>query len=117
MPQAATEHRLDHLVSRTLLGGLILSCLLLVAGLTLAFRSGEPRPPGAPPPFRNLISFALSGDGVALLELGLLALMITPVVRVGVLAIGWWAARDRRFSLVAIGVLGLLVASILLGLH
>jgi uncharacterized membrane protein len=52
---------------------------------------------------------------VPLLDLGLLALMLTPLVRIIILAGGWALRRDFRFALVALVVLLLLIASLLKG--
>jgi uncharacterized membrane protein len=48
--------------------------------------------------------------------LGLLILIGTPVLRVAVLAVGWWMMGDRRFAAVALTVLALLGLSLALGL-
>ena len=52
---------------------------------------------------------------MAWLDLGLLALMATPMLRVAVLALGWGLAGERRFAAVALAVLGLLGVGIALG--
>jgi uncharacterized membrane protein len=109
-------HRLERWVHWILLTGLVLSGLMLVTGLGLALLRGGPRPDGPPPGLPSLFRAAASGDGVAWLDLGLLALIGTPVLRVAVLALGWWLAGERRFAIVALAVLGLLAAGLLLGL-
>ncbi len=53
----------------------------------------------------------IAGDRTAILDLGLLLLMLTPVLRVTILAIGWLTARQTRFALVALTVLLLLALS------
>jgi len=54
------------------------------------------------------------GNGVAWMELGVLMLLATPVLRVIVLAIGWSLQRDGRMALVALVVLLLLAVSVVL---
>ena len=108
--------RLAHRVHRVLLGGVLAAGLLMAAGLAVALARGGPRPDGPPGPIRGLLHRSRSGDGVALIELGLLVLILTPAVRVAVLAGGWAAAGDYRFAAVAAAVLGLLGLSVWLGL-
>lgn len=115
----ADTHRpsaLERLVHWTLLTGLAISALMLVAGLGFALGTGEPRPDGEPPSVSRIVRAAAGGDGVALLDLGLLMLILTPVLRVAVLAIGWAVERDWRFAAVAVAVLGLLGLGFVMGL-
>jgi uncharacterized membrane protein len=102
-------------VQVTLLMGLIPSGLLMVSGLFIALISGQPRPDTSPPGIGTLVQTALRFDGVALLSLGVVLLMLTPLLRVVVLAAGWSLRRDWRFALVALSVLSLLAISLTLG--
>jgi uncharacterized membrane protein len=106
---------LERAVHRTLLGGVILCGVLLVFGLTIALTQHQPQS-GTPPTLRELFRAALSGNGPAIIDLGIVVLMLTPFVRVAVLAVGWMLAGDRRFAAVALVVLGLLGLSLILGL-
>jgi uncharacterized membrane protein len=111
----AHTRRLEHWVHYSLLVGLLLSGLLLIAGLAMALARHEVQPAGPPVPLAVVLRGALSGDGVACLNLGLLALMLTPVLRVCVLVVGWSLAGERHFALVALSVLALLGLSVVLG--
>lgn len=116
MTPPAEPRRLAHWVHRALLAGVVLSGLLLGAGLALSLIRGHVAAEGAPPPIGQLLSRAAAGDGPALAELGLLALMVTPVLRVAVLAVGWLVGGEYRFALVALAVLALLGVGLALGL-
>ncbi|MGC8642409.1 MAG: DUF1634 domain-containing protein, partial [Isosphaeraceae bacterium] len=96
-------------------GGVMISGLLIAGGLVLALVFNHPRPEGTAPSLSLSLQHASRGHGIALMNLGLLALMVTPVLRVAVLAIGWGMNRDRRFLAVALGVLVLLTISPVLG--
>jgi len=98
-----------------LLTGSVVSALLFAVGLAIALTGGKPRPDVAPQLNTTLFQAALQCDAVPLLDLGLLTLMLTPMVRIVILAGGWAIRRDYRFALVAVVVLVLLIASLLKG--
>lgn len=112
---ANNSERLQWWVHVTLLGGVILSGIALLIGLALVFVAHQPRPEEPPPAVGHLLWHAVLGDGVAVIYVGLLLLMLTPLARVAMLAVGWTLGRDRRFALAAATVLALLVLSLLLG--
>jgi uncharacterized membrane protein len=115
MPETRPQYRLEHWVHWTLFAGLSLSGVLLVLGLALELTEGEPRLWQSPHPLRLMIRGALEGNGTDVIDLGLLVLIVTPLLRVLVLAIGWTLEGDLRFALVALTVLALLSVSFMLG--
>ena len=118
MSQNSRNHidQLTKAVHRTLLTGLVASGLLLIAGLLLVLIKQQPRPEGPPPAISSLFPLALTGDGVALLDLGFLTLMLTPLARVLILGIGWGAEQNWHFAAIAFFVLGLLTISLIIGI-
>ncbi len=111
-----SDHSADALaraVHWTLLLGLVCSALLMIGGLIVALVKNQPRPEGLITNVRELLRLAGEANGVAWMELGVLALLFTPILRVLVLAIGWGVRRDLRMALVALVVLGLLTISLL----
>jgi uncharacterized membrane protein len=110
------EHRLGHWVHYSLLAGLTLSGLLLMAGLIAEWLSPQPAVTPHESSLASSLAQALGGDPAALTNLGILALMATPIIRVLVLAAGWTMDRDWRFAAVAITVLTLLGISLSMGL-
>jgi uncharacterized membrane protein len=107
--------RLSWTVHISLLGGLLISAALLVLGATLVLMAHQSRSETRPLQVAVLFSRAVSGDGVAILDVGILILMLTPVLRVIVLAVGWLIDRQWRFAIVALIVFALLTTSLLLG--
>lgn len=101
-----------HWVHRVLLWGLVASSTFLLIGLVLALAFHESRPEGPPARLSALFAEMFRGDGVAALQIGLVILMLTPVARVVVLAIGWQQSGDRRFAAVAVLVFVLLMTSV-----
>jgi hypothetical protein len=114
--EAPDTVRLARWVHRILLTGVLAAGLLLAIGLAVGVATGNPRPIGPPAPIQSLPARLGAGDGVAMIELGLLVLVLTPCMRVVVLAIGWGFAGDHRHSAVAAIVLALLGLSVWLGL-
>ena len=114
MPDTRRAHALRPLIHHTLRAGVLASGALILAGLlSVALRGGAF--PAEAPPFLAVVRGAARLDGPSLLALGLLVLMATPVARVAVLAVGWLASGDRRFGLVALAVLAILLGSLALG--
>ena len=116
MDPAGEPRAIGRWVQVSLLAGLLLGGLLMAAGLAAALVLEQPRPEGEPPAIRDLLDRAVRGDGVGLMNLGMLALMATPVLRVAVLALGWGMERRWRFLAVALAVLGQLGVSLALGI-
>ena len=115
MTRHETVDRLAWAVHISLLAGLLISAALLVLGATLALISHESHPENRPVSVAVIVSRATSGDGVAILDVGILILMLTPVSRVVVLVVGWLIGRQWRFGIIALCVLALLVTSLILG--
>lgn len=99
-----------------MLTGLAISGALLIPGLAVTLITGRPRSEGPPPSLLALLRGAGLGNGEDLLNLGLLVLIGTPMLRVAVLAAGWAFERAWRFAAVALLVLALLILSLCLGL-
>ncbi|HZZ29957.1 MAG TPA: DUF1634 domain-containing protein [Pirellulales bacterium] len=108
--------RLARAVHLCLLTGLVISGLLMLAGLLVAMIKHQPRPEALVTKLPDLLHMAAEGNGVAWMELGIFALVLTPVVRVIVLAIGWAVRREQRMALIAMTVFCLLLLSIYLSI-
>ncbi len=113
MPETRDDS-LGRVVHRTLLGGVILSAALLVCGLSVSLVQGAGADEAASG-LGQIVRGAAAGQGVAMVNLGLIVLMLTPASRVAVLAVGW-ASRGRwRQAGIALAVALLLGISIVLG--
>jgi uncharacterized membrane protein len=113
--QQQSADPLARAVHWTLLIGLIGSGLLMIVGLFMAMLKNQPRPMLLITSLSDLLRMAGAGNGVAWMELGILLLLLTPIMRVIVLAIGWAVRRDGRMALVALTVLALLAISMWIG--
>jgi uncharacterized membrane protein len=117
MPEFDKSHRLAHWVHVGLLAGVVLSGATMAGGLALALAEGRLGDGNqATGSLRGLFDRALNGSSAGLMELGLLVLIFTPVLRVAMLVVGWAIARQFRFAATALVVLALLLLSMWLGL-
>ncbi len=107
--------RLQRWIHAILLGGVVASGLVLIAGLALVFAGHQPRPEEVAPSVGQLVKRVVHGDGVAVIYAGLVLLMLTPLVQVSAATLGWLFAGPRRFALAGAIVLTLLVLSLWLG--
>ena len=109
------ESRSRRWVQRTLAVGLVASAVLLIAGTVLDFVRQAGAQKSAPFQLVATLSRAARGDGTAVMTIGLLILMLTPIARVIVLGVEWLLERERLFAAVAATVLTLLAISVVLG--
>jgi uncharacterized membrane protein len=102
--------------------GVVTSCVLMFAGAVLyllrhgsepasysAFR-GEP---AALETISGVLHGARTGDARAIIQLGALVMIATPVMRVAFAVVGFSRQRQWAFTLVSLIVLGLLAAGFL----
>ena len=95
--------------------GFLASAALLVVGI--AWSIAERRAPDERVlAFRDIPGAIRDGDPTAIVDLGILAMMITPVVLVLVIAWEMNALRERRFAIASLLVLAVLVTSITISL-
>ncbi|MCZ7663475.1 MAG: DUF1634 domain-containing protein [Thermoleophilia bacterium] len=109
------EHSLNQAVSAVLVAGIVVSVSLMVLGLVLEAVKGGASPETSvaiPKIPRGLAG----GDPGAVLSAGLIALLLTPALRVALLLGVYLSRRQWLFAALSFTVLGVMVLSILLGL-
>ena len=100
-------------IAGPLRGGAYLSALLLAVGVVwVALDPSVPIQVGPGMPFRILGEQLATGNPYALMQLGLLVLLATPLLRVVVAAGTFWRIRERRYTVVALLVLLSVAASV-----
>ncbi len=109
------ESRSRRWVQRTLAIGLVGSAVLLIAGTVLVFTRHQAAQTSEAFQLGATVSRAVRGEGTAVMTIGLLILMLTPIARVIVLGVDWLLERERLFAAVAATVLTLLAISVVLG--
>ncbi len=124
----ATVHRADQRIDE-IMGGLLrtgvvlAAAIVLVGGVVYVTRHRLPAInyrvfQGEPAGLRTISGIfheALAFQGRGLIQLGLLALIATPVARVAFSFFAFLYQRDWTYVLVTVGVLGLLIYSLLGG--
>ena len=67
--------------------------------------------------FSSIWQGVLALNGAAIIQLGVIILIATPVLRVAISAIAFWAEKDRMYTVITLIVLAIIIANMLLGLH
>lgn len=110
VPQRATAW-----IVTTLRWGSILSAALMLAGvLWLLQETDRPMQVGPPMPLPFLVGQLRGGNPYAIMQTGLLLLLLTPLLRLGAAALSFWMGRERRYALVSLTVLAVILVSVFL---
>lgn len=114
------EERLRALLARIMIWGLVLAAgTMLVGGIIfLAHHAGQ-KPgdhkfTGEPSDLRHpvaIVKAALQGNDDSLIQVGVLLMLLNPLVRVAMAALGYAVAKDRLYAGVAGFVLAVLAIS------
>ena len=110
-PLADASDRSHRRIQTVLRVGLILSVVAMAAGFVVDVAEGEM----ATVSVRISSIFHAGSVGDRMMAVGILALVLTPVVRVAALVVVWAREHDRRFAWVGIIVLVILLLGIVLG--
>ena len=116
------EHALELVIGKLLRVCVIATTLVVIAGALLylpgalhehvAYHTFR----GEPAAFRSVLGIlrlALTGDGRAIIEAGMLLLVLTPILRVAFSAVAFLYERDHLYVALTLIVLGLLLFSLL----
>jgi uncharacterized membrane protein len=106
--------RTDHWVSLVLRAGMVLSMSILLLGVVLYILSpgGSPEVDLSP---GEIVNGIMRGDPIAVIDLGIVLLILTPFTRVLTTLIIFIVDRQPRFVLASLLVLGIILAAIAMG--
>lgn len=108
------DDNFDYIISRVLLTGVFISVSLMSLGLIiLAFNPGLAQ--GNILPFREIFRLILEFNPMAFINLGLVFLLLTPLVGVIVIGVGFALKKEWLFTGISIMVLLVLFVSIAVG--
>ena len=119
--QAANVTHLETMVSYVLRFGVLLSLTITFIGLVLLFVADpsnaivRPTGPGIPHSPLAVLTDLLRLKPKAIIDTGLILLILTPVFRVGVTVVAFSFERDWQYAAITLFVLAVLVASFFLG--
>ena len=103
-------------ISHVLFAGSLSAAALLALGLVLMWIKGSSQDQLVNlvrSSFSNLFSALLRGEPVAVINLGILAMMLTPFLRVAAAVISFLLEKDYRYAAIGTGVTMILLLTIL----
>jgi uncharacterized membrane protein len=120
-----TDERVDRVIGNLLRAGVLVSALVVAVGGGLYLRDEGVKPAREPHVFKgeptdlrrplSILRDAWHGRSDAVIELGLLLLIATPILRVAFSVIAFAIQRDRTYVAVTLVVLGVLLYSLFSG--
>ncbi|MGG6311617.1 DUF1634 domain-containing protein [Paenibacillus macerans] len=107
----------ETIVSKMLRIGVIAAASVIVIGLLQYLVTGDSGYPGDayPTSFGAIVDGLLAFKAAAVMQVGLLLLILTPVLRVFVSLFVFWAERDYRYVIITAIVFAILIVSFTLG--
>ncbi len=116
------DRRLENIIGQLLRAGVLLAAAIVFAGGVLYLVRHHAYPTnyhtfiaGGPHirTLRGIVQSAAHGDSEALMQIGLLLLILTPVARVAVAVVGFFLEKDRLYTIVSLIVLLILAFSLI----
>lgn len=120
----ARDHRVEQLVGRLLqIGVLVAAAVVVIGGVAMLVRHGGTTADfrvfrGEPAMLRSvdgIVRGVLAHDGRAIVQLGLVLLIATPVARVALTLVAFVMQRDRLYTIMTAVVLALLLYGVIWG--
>ena len=116
-PVGAQRERTYQWVAATLRWGSYLSAALLLAGVVWLLAEGDGDRPiqiGPPMPLDRLGEELWRGNPYAVMQAGVLLLLLTPLLRLVVAAVSFWMDNERRYAFVSLAVLLMILLGVFL---
>jgi uncharacterized membrane protein len=121
-PSSWGDERVELALANVLRAGVMLAAsLVLIGGVIYLSRHGDGRPdygrfvaePGTLNHPIRVLRAALAGESLGIIQLGVLVLIVTPVLRVAFSLVAFVRERDRTYVALTALVLGILLLSLL----
>ncbi len=109
-----TDQEIDEAIGRLLQLGVLVAAVVVVVGAVALFIARGHLPadfasfrgePASLNGVHRIIAAALRGDSAAIVQLGLVLLIATPIARVAVTIVAFWLQRDRLYVFISAIVL------------
>lgn len=126
------ERDVELYIGKLLRYGVMISCAItLFGGVIYLFQHKGVIPDYSPIPsgqsfpgvadylreLATIIPRVLSFDGAAIIQLGVVVLIATPIIRVAFSAVSFLIERDYMYVVITLIVLAIIIANMILGLH
>jgi uncharacterized membrane protein len=117
-----TDEKLEQIIGNLLRAGVILAAaVVLIGGVIYLLQHGEAHPDyrsfrgesGNLRSVSEVVQNAFRGESAAIIQFGLLLLVLTPIARVVFSAVGFWEERDRMYVAITLIVLTVLIFSLI----
>lgn len=127
-----TEKDMELYVGKILRYGVLLSCIItLLGGIIYLYQNHNSMPDYSPIPegevfsgtayylreFSTIIPRILELDGAAIIQLGVIVLIATPIFRVAFSAIAFLLEKDYLYVTITLIVLVIILGNMILGIH
>lgn len=106
---------LEFLISWVLRAGVLLSAVIMLVGLVLVLVHPAGLPLARPAGFAQVFLGLARGNPLAVIDLGILILVLTPIARVLLSVLIFLRERDLTYTAITLFVLLVLIISFLLG--
>ncbi len=110
------RYRVYHVLSRVLATGIIASIGIMVLGAALLLVKGGGTIQRLPP-FGQLLAGVVALDPSSVIWFATLVLILTPIARVVTAIVLFTLEKDRRYIMITVGVLVLLIVSFIIGIR
>ena len=126
MDHRAGDQRVEQMAGNVLRWGVVSAALVTaVGGAVLLLTHGREvvsygvfhGEPSGSAGLGAILSGTVAGEGAAIVQLGVVLLIATPITRVGVTLMAFIHQRDRLYTVITMLVLGILLYSLLAGGH
>jgi uncharacterized membrane protein len=95
--------------------GSYISAVFLLVGLVWVIAAPDvPIQAGPPMPLNVVGKQLLGGNPYAVIQLGILLLLATPLTRVVMASVSFWLGGERRYSLMSLAALAIIVVTVFL---
>lgn len=115
------DERVEKMIANLLRAGVVIAALVVIAG-AVPYLGAHPRArisyrtfhgePDQLKTVRGVVAYALDGHALGIIQLGLLLLIATPIVRVACSAVAFAAAGDKMYVVFTLIVLSVLLYSL-----
>jgi uncharacterized membrane protein len=127
-PDFLSEDGMKLFIGKTLRFGTIISCVVTLLGGTIFLLHSHHVVPDYSPEnfsgtagylreFSGIISHVMKADGAAIIQLGVIVLIATPITRILFSAIAFLLEKDYLYVGITLLVLAIIITNMVLGLH